>query len=232
MRKHFTSGARRFADSFTRVVSQQKGRASIFSLAALCITALLIWPAIRSRTASAALQDPPATSPLRGQSPEEVQRKSAGCISCHTATDEPTMHPTKTVQLACTDCHGGNSTVSAPAGSAATSPDYLAAKQKAHVQPRNSAFRNRSAIPERAFTQWLAESYEYIKFVNPGDLRVAPETCGSAGCHASETRAVSTSMMTHARHALGRRALQQRRLTPPKIPASAKATTATANRNR
>lgn len=197
MKKHFTSGAREFANSFARVLSQQKGRASIFSLAALCITALLIWPAIRSRTASAALQDPPATSPLRGQSPEEVQRKSAGCISCHTATDEPTMHPTKTVQLACTDCHGGDSTISAPAGSAATSPDYLAAKQKAHVQSKNSAFRNRSATPERAFTQWLAESYEYIKFVNPGDLRVAPETCGSAGCHASETRAVSTSMMTH-----------------------------------
>jgi hypothetical protein len=53
-------------------------------------------------------------------------------------------------------------------------------------------------VPERTFTQWLAESYEYIKFVNPGDLRVAPETCGSSGCHASETRAVSTSMMTHS----------------------------------
>jgi hypothetical protein len=36
-----------------------------------------------------------------------------------------------------------------------------------------------------------------VKFVNPGDLRVAAETCGSASCHASETRAVSTSMMTH-----------------------------------
>ncbi len=53
-------------------------------------------------------------------------------------------------------------------------------------------------VPERVFTDWLKESYEYIKFVNPGDLRVAPETCGSAGCHASETRAVSTSMMTHS----------------------------------
>ena len=36
-----------------------------------------------------------------------------------------------------------------------------------------------------------------MKFVNPGDLRVAPETCGSNACHVSETRAVSTSMMTH-----------------------------------
>jgi hypothetical protein len=198
LKNHFTSFARQVANSFALVLSQQNGRAGIFSLAALCVAALLIWPAVHSRTASAALQDPPATSPLRGQSPEEVQRKSAGCISCHTSTDEPTMHPTKTVQLACTDCHGGDSTASAPPSSAATSPDYLAAKQKAHVQPKNSTFRNRSAAPERAFTQWLSESYDYIKFVNPGDLRVAPETCGSAGCHASETRAVSTSMMTHS----------------------------------
>jgi hypothetical protein len=33
--------------------------------------------------------------------------------------------------------------------------------------------------------------------MNPGDLRVAPETCGAAGCHAKEVRASSTSMMTH-----------------------------------
>src|SRR5262249_20691133 len=47
------------------------------------------------------------------------------------------------------------------------------------------------------YRKWLKEPAEYIKFVNPGDLRVAPETCGPAGCHASETRSVSNSMMTH-----------------------------------
>jgi hypothetical protein len=44
-----------------------------------------------------------------GQSSEEADRKSAGCITCHSPMDEPTMHPTKTVPLGCTDCHGGNS---------------------------------------------------------------------------------------------------------------------------
>ncbi len=34
-------------------------------------------------------------------------------------------------------------------------------------------------------------------FVNPGDLRVAAETCGANGCHASEVLKVKTSMMTH-----------------------------------
>jgi hypothetical protein len=132
-----------------------------------------------------------------GQSSEEADRKSAGCVTCHSPMDEPTMHPTKTVQLGCIDCHGGDFSVGITPGTAANSPEYLAAKEKAHVHPRDPAFRNRGALPERVFTKWLEESAEYVKFVNPGDLRVATETCGSVGCHASETRAVSTSMMTH-----------------------------------
>ncbi len=134
--------------------------------------------------------------PFSAQSQPD-DRKSAGCIACHTATDEPTMHPSKAVHLGCTDCHGGNSTASITAGTPINSQEYAAAKEKAHVQPRDSAFKERSTIPERAYTKWLKEPAEYIKFVNPGDLRVAQETCGSAGCHPSETRAVSTNMMTH-----------------------------------
>ena len=135
---------------------------------------------------------------LQGQSQEEAERKSAGCVSCHTATDEPTMHPSRGVHLGCTDCHGGNSSVSIAAGATPKSAEYETAKEKAHVQPKNPAFRNRSAIPERVYTEWLKESAEFIQFVNPGDLRVAPQTCGSPGCHPTETRAVATNMMTHA----------------------------------
>ncbi|MGB8492840.1 MAG: hypothetical protein WCE53_00415 [Candidatus Acidiferrum sp.] len=151
---------------------------------------------IHSRTSAAAAQEPP--NPVRGQSQEDADRKSFGCISCHTATDEPTMHPSKGVHLGCTDCHGGNVSVNVASGTAPNSPEYNAAKEKAHVQPRQALFKNRTAIPERAYTEWLKESAEYIKFVNPGDLRVAPETCGTAGCHPNETRAVSTNMMTHS----------------------------------
>jgi hypothetical protein len=108
------------------------------------------------------------------------------------------MHPTKTVHLGCTDCHGGNSSVAAVSGATPNSSEYNSVKEKAHVQPRDPSFKNRATLPERIFTNWLKESAEYIKFVNPGDLRVAPETCGTLGCHTAETRAVSTSMMTHA----------------------------------
>jgi hypothetical protein len=141
-----------------------------------------------------ARQDAP---PVRGQSQQEADRKSTGCITCHTSTDEPTMHPTKTVFLGCTDCHGGNSSISVAASAVPNSAEYNAAKEKAHIHPRDPSFKDRSALPERTYTKWLKESPEFIKFENPGDLRVATETCGAAGCHAKEVRASSTSMMTH-----------------------------------
>jgi hypothetical protein len=170
---------------------------SLRTLSAFCVSALSFFFALHASSKPPA-RAPQESAPFRGQSQEEADRKSSGCISCHTSTDEPTMHPTKTVHLGCTDCHGGNSSITAAPGAAPNSPEYNSAKEKAHVRPRDPSFKNRSALPERTYTKWLAESAEYIKFVNPGDLRVAPETCGTAGCHAAETRAVSTSMMTHA----------------------------------
>jgi len=177
-------------------LNSQQGRVRFFTLCALCASALFLCFAISLRSVSAIAQE--QSPAFRGQSQEEADRKSAGCISCHTSTDEPTMHPTKTVHLGCTDCHGGNSSISIAAGITANSSEYESAKEKAHVQPRDPKFKARSALPERVYTKWLKESADYIKFVNPGDLRVAPETCGASGCHAAETRAVSTSMMTHA----------------------------------
>src|SRR5271163_4227190 len=165
-------------------------------LCALCVSALSFILVLCVAPASNLRAKQGAPS-VRGQSPQEAARKSSGCISCHTSTDEPTMHPTKTVFLGCTDCHGGNSSITVSGGTAAKSPEYNAAKEKAHIQPRDSSFKDRSALPERTYTKWLKESAEYVKFVNPGDLRVAPETCGAEGCHAKEVRASSTSMMTH-----------------------------------
>jgi hypothetical protein len=177
-------------------LNSQQGRVRFFTLCALCVSVLSLFFAISLRPVAATAQE--QSPAFRGQSQEEADRKSVGCISCHTSTDEPTMHPTKTVHLGCTDCHGGISSITIAHGTAANSPEYNSAKEKAHVQPRDAAFKDRSALPESVYTKWLKESADYIKFVNPGDLRVAPETCGASGCHAAETRAVSTSMMTHA----------------------------------
>ena len=122
---------------------------------------------------------------------------SAGCMSCHGTTDSATMHPTGTVQLTCSDCHGGNPVVMRPAASKNTDPAYLQARARAHPKPKVPRLWKSSANPVRAAADWLKEDKEYIRFVNPGDLRVAGETCGSAACHVAEVRAVSTSMMTH-----------------------------------
>ena len=181
-----------FPLSTLSVWHHQAGRTRLAIAAALCLSLSLLTISLESRSK-------PAQEPvLRGQTQQQADAKSTGCISCHTTTDEPTMHPSKTVFLGCTDCHGGNNAIQIPPSAAPNSAEYQAAKEKAHVQPKEKIFKDTTAIPQRVYTKWLEESYEYVKFVNPGDLRVAPETCGAAGCHASETRAVSTSMMTHS----------------------------------
>jgi hypothetical protein len=118
------------------------------------------------------------TSPLLTQTQSQADAKSAGCLSCHTGI-EP-MHASAAVKLACTDCHGGNATA--------------VTKEQAHIQPRNKDLWKTSANPPRTYTALLEESPEFVRFVNPGDLRVAKETCG--GCHMEQTAAVPRSTMT------------------------------------
>src|SRR5258708_11421055 len=98
---------------------------------------------------------------LMSQTQEEADGKSAGCISCHTQTDEPTMHATGTVRIGCTDCHGGHADARITSGVATTSTEYEQAKRKAHPQPREPKLANRSANAERIYTEWLKESPEY-----------------------------------------------------------------------
>ncbi len=134
----------------------------------------------------------PASAPLR-QTAEEAAKKSAGCLTCH-KPDTASMHTAKTVTLGCTDCHGGDASASLPAGAAQGSGPFDETKRRAHVQPRLDIWKT-SANPVRAGVRTLEETPEFIRFVNPGDLRVAAEACGP--CHAEQTRAVRTSMMAH-----------------------------------
>ncbi|MBS0417465.1 MAG: hypothetical protein JSR66_07110 [Proteobacteria bacterium] len=117
------------------------------------------------------------------QSKEMAAGKSAGCLSCHTQTDNPTMHANTGVQLGCTDCHGGNHDVRVPAGSARGSPEYRKAMDAAHVLPRFPSQWHfpSSANPERSYTLLNREAPEFIRFMNPSDYRVASEACGA--CH-------------------------------------------------
>jgi hypothetical protein len=120
---------------------------------------------------------------LLRQTAEQQRAKTAGCESakCHTGI-EP-MHVSPAVRLGCTDCHGGN----------ANTED----KNQAHVAPRNRNNWPTTANPERTYTLLNSESVEFIRFMNPGDLRAAGQTCGSSGCHSDIVTKVRTSLMTH-----------------------------------
>ncbi len=157
------------------------------------------------------------------QTTEMADAKSAGCISCHSASDQKTMHRTPAVILGCVDCHGGNPRVAAPAGEAyraqtpgaddahedehgehgaapkhGWSSQYQAAMDAAHVLPRYPGNWHGSANPASSYASLNKESPEFIRFVNPGDLRIARESCGA--CHlpiiqASERSIMATSAM-------------------------------------
>ena len=97
-------------------------QSKFFNLSFVLLCGLTLFP--RTSTAQDLLRQPDT----------EAQRKSAGCLTCHTRTDAPTMHATGTVRLGCTDCHSGN-----PDIRATTAPDtneYKTAKNQAHPRPR------------------------------------------------------------------------------------------------
>ena len=125
--------------------------------------------------------------------------KVEGCVSCHgliepmhkygtTETLEKLKDGKDAVGLSCTACHGGN--------------PVATTKEAAHVQPMFPREWRRDgkyggANPERSNTLLTRESWEFVRFVNPGDLRVVAKTCAGSACHDVESKNVSRSMMTH-----------------------------------
>jgi hypothetical protein len=97
---------------------------------------------------------------------------SKGCENCHQHVNEP--HQTR-VTLTCIECHGGN-------GEAQT-------KEAAHVKPLHPEKWRSSANPAESFTLLNRESQEWIRFVNPADLRAADIACGK--CHQKDTHIIS-----------------------------------------
>ncbi|MES2569754.1 MAG: hypothetical protein V4710_06820, partial [Verrucomicrobiota bacterium] len=66
---------------------------------------------------------------------------------------------------------------------------------KAHVLPNNPELWKGSANPPNATVILNHESPEFIRFVNPGDLRAASKACGL--CHGDIVNRVGHSMMNH-----------------------------------
>lgn len=122
---------------------------------------------------------------LLGQSKAVADAKSNGCIACHQNSHDPHFppdkHKTTTFHLGCIDCHGGDPSATD--------------KHKAHVAPHFPDAWRSSANPVRTYALLNHESPEFIRFVNPGDNRVAHISCGS--CHQKEVEDNRNSMMTH-----------------------------------
>ena len=136
---------------------------------------------------------PPAPE---SQTQAEASKKTLGCLSCHTSTDRHTMHANPGVVLGCTDCHGGDAKVifdAAKNGKDMKSPAYKATVQLAHVLPRDHSTWGRSANPAGSYAKLNKESPEFVRFVNPGDLRIAREACGA--CHLPIIQAQERSLM-------------------------------------
>ena len=64
------------------------------------------------------------------------------------------------------------------------------------MRPRYPQFWPTSANPVRSYALLNHESPEFIRFVNPGDLRIAHISCGTAGCHAQEVQTNRKQIMT------------------------------------
>jgi len=136
--------------------------------------------------------------------------KLEGCISCHgliepmhkygtTETLDKLNNGKDAVGLSCTGCHGGNPV---PRTASIDTKEMERVKNEAHVRPKFPAEWKRDgkytgANPERTNTLLARESWQFVRFVNPGDLRVAAATCGGGGCHEVESKNVARSMMTH-----------------------------------
>jgi hypothetical protein len=178
-----------------------RGAAPAIAVAAVATLACIPMSSASSGPAHLDKPDAVAAPPApAAQTLAQAKSKSAGCESCHTTTDRHTMHQNPGVVLGCTDCHGGDAAVAKPQGSTREDASYLAALRHAHVVPRDERAWNwpSSATPERTYTLLNREDPAFVRFMNPGDLRVAREACGAchlAIIHASERSLMATSAM-------------------------------------
>lgn len=132
----------------------------------------------------------------------EVVHRS-NCEVCHLPRDENDQihgieeaHPG--VELSCTDCHGGNAWVcDGTLGGSDAAPscdgEWVYDKAQAHVDPDGTAYLKNLSSEE--LDAIYANNPDYLRFINPGDLRVQAVTCGK--CHAEAANSVPYSAMGH-----------------------------------
>jgi len=139
---------------------------------------------------------------------ELASTQSNSCMSCHNGSQHPDYsgpglenpHPFAGADnLACTTCHGGDSTAQS--------------KEKAHVPPppeigdRDQQIRDARAwfnrltlsgmdkFPDYSGNGRMWTAIDYLQFVNPGDLRVVSRARACGTCHGPHADLVSRNIL-------------------------------------
>ncbi len=136
--------------------STNSKRSSLRGLCVLCVSALsflLVLYAESSSKVHAKQEAVSSSRPVPGRSRSQIVRLHLP------ATLQPTSRrciPRKPFSSAAPIATAAMLQSLLPASTAPNSTRYKAAKEKAHVQPRDASFKDRSALPERTYTKWLA----------------------------------------------------------------------------
>jgi hypothetical protein len=135
---------------------------------------------------------------------EPVLHESQSCLKCHERlggtdgegedlhSDRHDMHA-KNQLISCVGCHGGDGCVPVPQGLNDEQRELV--KRLAHPKRAVPGLWTTAANPKSAGAATLRESPDYIRFVNPGDLRAARVACFN--CHQDAVNKVENSMMAH-----------------------------------
>ncbi|MBK8097865.1 MAG: hypothetical protein IPK26_12200 [Planctomycetes bacterium] len=116
---------------------------------------MLLWMLLLSAALSwCAARPAPTNAPFADGA--LAARRGGTCLDCHRGIEE--IHPG--FSLTCVDCHGGD--------------DRATSKERAHVLPRQTPPGDERVLPETWDLPWQ-------RFVNPSNLRVAEQACGT--CH-------------------------------------------------
>jgi hypothetical protein len=136
-----------------------------------------------------------------------VCAKDAACIACHGLQTGPggagieNSHAWSYV--ACVDCHGGVGFDPADRLRRLTQDEaHIAMPTEMRVSEDDSSTPERDQYTNRylalAGVELLDGGLEWIRFRNPGDLRVVDQTCASTACHAGMGDTVRRSTMASA----------------------------------
>jgi hypothetical protein len=118
------------------------------------------------------------------------------CVQCHApggrgqaGIEDP--HPWLFVK--CTDCHGGDGTAVTQEAAHVPIPAAMANPQ---WPGRSNIQYYYNYLTTHGLENFGPEGLAFLKFVNPGDLRIAEQTCGkNSGCHADKVAAFQGSVI-------------------------------------